>query len=192
MSLDTLFVLCAIGGGALFAVQLIMQMVGFAGANVDLDLDPDLHVGDGHPSADWSFKVLSLQGLTAFLLMFGLLGLATLRSQERVSFAHSLTATAVGLVGGAATTWLIAKLFRLASGLQSSGTLDFRRAVNATGTVYLTIRKDKPGKITAVVGGRSLTLDARLADGDETPLETGTPVIVVRVHPDESVEVKRQ
>lgn len=188
MTLDTLFVVCAIGGGALFAVQLLLQLFGVASADVDADLGST--VGDGHPSADASFKVLSLQGLTAFFLMFGLIGLATLRSQPEASFGHSLTATLAGLLGGMATTWFIAKLFGFARKLQSSGTLDLKQAVNVRGTVYLSIRGDKPGKVTVVVAGRLLTLDAHLAAGETRTLDTGALVVVTRVSDDESVEVR--
>jgi hypothetical protein len=189
MTLDSVFVVCAVGGGALFVVQLALQLFGFAGVN--LDIDPDVHVGDGHPSADASFKVLSLQSLTSFFLMFGLLGLATLRSQENPSFGHSALSALVGLAGGVVTTWGIAKLFRVASRLQSSGTLDFKRLLNATGSVYLTIKTDKPGKVTIVAAGRQLTLDARLASGEDATLETGAPIIVTRVLEDETLEVRR-
>jgi hypothetical protein len=151
MTLDTVFLVCAVGGGALFVVQLALQLLGFAGAN--LDFDPDVHVGDGHPSADASFRVLSLQGLTSFFLMFGLLGLAALRSEDSNSFGHSLFAAVVGLLGGGLATWVITKLFRMASGLQSSGTLDLKRVLNAGGSVYLTIKRDKPGKVTVVAAG---------------------------------------
>lgn len=189
MTLDTVFVICAVIGGALFVVQLALQLVGFAGGHIDVDTDS--HVGDVHPSADWSFKVLSTQGLTAFFLMFGLIGLATLRSQDNPTALHSALATVAGLLGGVATTWVIARLFRFASRMQSSGTLDFKRAIGATGTVYLTIRSDKPGKVTVAVAGRLLTLDARLAEGDTAELATGAPIVVTQVFPDESVAVRR-
>lgn len=188
MTLDTVFVVCAVVGGALFAIQLVLQLLGFASANVDVDTD--LGFGDGHPSADASFKVLSLQGLTAFTLMFGLIGLATLRSQQEYSFSHALIATLAGLSGGASTTWVIAKLFGAARRLQSSGTMDLKKAQNAAGNVYLSIRRDKPGKVTVVVSGRSLTLDARLAEGETRTLDTGAPIVVTRVLDDDSVEVR--
>lgn len=189
MSLDTVFVICAAVGGALFVVQLLLQLLGFAGNSIDLDTDAA--IGDVHPSTDWSFKVLSTQGLTAFFLMFGLVGLAALRSQNEPTFVHGAIATLAGLVSGSATMFVVAKLFRLASRMQSSGTINLKHAVDATGTVYLTIRSDKPGKVTISVGGRLLTLDARLAPGGEHELSTGTPITVTRVFEDESVEVRR-
>lgn len=181
MKLDTIFVICAAMGGTFFVVQLVLQFMGFMGhADVDTDLDPNA----GHPSADFSFKVLSLQGMSAFLMMFGLLGLATFRSGGTAPFAFG-----IGFAGGAATTFVIGRLFKFASRLQSSGTLDLGRAVGAAGTVYLTIRKDRPGKVTITVTNRLLTVDARVSE--DVTLETGTPIVVTRVLADDSVEVRK-
>ena len=77
----------------------------------------------------------------------------------------------------------------MASGLQSSGNLDVSRAVGATGTVYLTLRKGGVGKVTITVTNRLLTLDARSLE--EGALETGTPIVVTRVIDDSTVEVRR-
>jgi len=190
MSLATVFVICAAAGGTLFVIQMVLQVMGFMGhGNLDADLDHGGHGGDvGHTSADFSFKVLSMQGMSAFLMMFGLVGLASLKS-----FAGGSTGISVGtgLVGGTATTWLIGRLFRLASGLQSSGNLDISRAVGATGTVYLTVHKERLGKVTITVTNRLLTLDARSAPATEGTIETGTPIVVTRVIDDSTVEVRR-
>lgn len=183
MSLSTIFVICAAAGGTLFVVQLVLQFLGFMGHG---DLGTDADTSAGHPSADFSFKVLSLQGMTAFLMMFGLVGLAALKSFAAGSTAVSVSA---GALGGVATTFVIAKLFRAASSMQSSGNLDMSRAVGAAGTVYLTVRKDRPGKVTITVTNRLLTLDARGVE--EGVLETGTPIVVTRVIDEGTVEVKR-
>jgi hypothetical protein len=183
MSLATIFVICAAAGGSLFVVQLVLQFMGFIG---HADLSTDVDGASGHHSADLSFKVLSLQGLTAFLMMFGLVGLASLKGFAGGSTAISVAA---GIGGGVATTWLIGRLFRMASGLQSSGNLDISRALGATGTVYLTVKSGGLGKVTITVTGRLLTLDARALDGGV--LETGTPIVVTRVIDDGTVEVKR-
>jgi hypothetical protein len=185
MSLDTIFVICAAMGGTLFVVQLVLQFLGFVGhADIHTDLDAGLDADAGHASADLSFKVLSLQGLSAFLMIFGLVGLATLRSGGAAPLAF-----AVGFVGGALTTFVIGRLFKFASRLQSTGTFDLSRAVGAAGTVYLTIRKDRPGKVTITVTNRLFTVDARVHD--DVTLETGTPIVVTRVLDDNSVEVRK-
>jgi hypothetical protein len=182
VTLHDFFLYSAIAGGALFLVQLALSMVGAGDA--DLDFGGHHDVSTGHTSADTAFKLLSLQGLTAFFAMFGLVGLALYHESKA-----GPTVSVVGaLVGGSLTTWLIAKLFRAAKGLEASGTVELSRAVGLTGTVYLRIAAGKPGKLTINVHGRLLTLDAVTAG--ET-LETGVEAKVTRVLGDGSVSVER-
>jgi len=183
-SLDTLFMVTAVGGGALFLVQLLLQFLGGSmGADVDLDLDGASH---GHVAADAGFKVLSLQGLTAFFMMVGLVGWA-LRRDSHASATLSLVAA---LAAGLSSSWIIGRIFHYFARMQSSGTLDMRKAQGAQGTVYLGIAADKPGKVSITVGTRLLTLDAVTMEGGE-PLSTGTPIRVVRVIDDNTVMVEK-
>lgn len=182
-TLDTLFMVTAMGGGALFGVQLLLQ---FVGGGLDMDVDLDVDAGDtGHAAADASFKVLSLQGLTAFFMMFGLVGWA-MRHDSHASATASLGAA---FAAGLASTWLIGRIFHFFGRMQSSGTLDMRQARGATGSVYLGIAKGKPGKVSITVGSRLLTLDA-IVETDHV-LVTGTPVRVVRVIDDNTVVVEK-
>lgn len=179
--LDQLFFYSAIGGGALFVIQLVLLFVGGG-----LDLDADMGGGDlGHHGADVSFKVLSLQGISAFVMMFGLTGLA-MRIDEGASPLASLT---VAVAAGAGSTWAIGRIFYFFTRLQSTGNLDMQSAMGATGQVYLGIGPDKAGKVTITVGKRSLTLDGICETGDT--LATGTPIRVVRVISDTTVAVER-
>jgi hypothetical protein len=182
VTLHNFFLYSAVAGGALFVVQLVLSAVG-AG---DADLDLGGHHGDvtGHTSADTAFKLLSLQGLTAFFAMFGLVGLALLE-ESQVGATPSVLG---GLVGGAATTWLISKIFRAAKKLEASGTVDLKQAIGLTGSVYLGIAPGKPGKVTLTMAGRLLTLDA-VSDGQS--FITGTEVRVVRVLGDGSISVEK-
>lgn len=182
MTLHDFFLYSAVAGGALFVVQLVLSAVG-AG---DADLDIGGHHGDvtGHTSADTAFKLLSLQGLTAFFGMFGLVGLA-LYHESKVGPTLSVLG---GFFGGALTTWLIARIFRAARSLEGSGTINLQNALGLTGTVYLGIAPGKAGKVTLTMAGRLLTLDAISA---AQTLETGTEVRVVRVLGDGSVGVVR-
>jgi ammonia channel protein AmtB len=93
-----------------------------------------------------------------------------------------------GLFGGALTTWLISMIFRAAKRLEVSGTVDLHKAVGLTGTVYLSIASDKPGKLTININGRLLTLDA-VTTGE--PLPTGVEARVTRVLGDGSVSVEK-
>lgn len=139
----------------------------------------------GHAAADASFKVLSLQGITTFVMMFGLVGMA-MRNDEH---AGPTLALLVAVSAASLATWFIGRIFMFFTGLQSTGTLNMKTAEGAIGQVYLTIGPEKPGKVTITVGKRSLTLEA-ISESNET-LTTGTPVKVVRVISDTTVCVER-
>lgn len=189
IALDRLFFFSALGGGVLFVIQLILLFLG-GGGDMDLETDVDINTDASHPGADLSFKVLSLQGITAFVMMFGLVGWA-MRSD---SDAGPLVSLAAASIAGGASTWVIGKIFSSFRKLQSSGTLDLRHAVGATGQVYLTVRADKPGKVNITVRGRLLTMDAVLeatGSNEAESLETGTPIKVVRVISDTTVSVEK-
>lgn len=173
--LEKIFLACAVVGGALFLVRMALLFLGGdGGGGSDLDLDVDGAGGHGFES-DAAFKVLSLQGITAFLMMFGIVGLALLRENGVADGWAVLGATAAGL--GAA--WLIAKMFRAMGRLQSSGTLDLANAVGQEGTVYLRIPAGGTGKVTVTVQEHLQTLDAVSDGGAELP--TGQRVRVTRV-----------
>jgi membrane protein implicated in regulation of membrane protease activity len=170
---ETFFLVCAALGGGIFFVRLIIQLVG--GLN---DLDTEISAGHGdieHADADSSFKHLSIQGLTSFFMMFGLVGFALLRG--------SRTSEAIALLGavaaGFATVWVIGKIFTVFRGLQSSGTIDIRSTLGEKGTVYLTIPAGGPGKVQIVVKGRLREFSA--ISRDQIEIKTGTPVHVVQI-----------
>lgn len=173
--LEKIFLACAAVGGALFLVRMVLFFLGGdGGGGSDLDLDVDGAGGHGFES-DAAFKLLSLQGITAFLMMFGIVGLALLRENGVAEGWAVLGATAAGL--GAA--WLIARMFRAMGRLQSSGTLDLANAVGQEGTVYLRIPAGGTGKVTVTVQEHLQTLDA-VSEG-KTELSTGVRVRVTRV-----------
>ena len=69
--LEKLFAVCAVIGGVLFAVRLVLQ---FVGGDVDVDdvpdgdIDFDGDAGDAGDS-DISFKVMSFQGFMSFFMI---------------------------------------------------------------------------------------------------------------------------
>jgi membrane protein implicated in regulation of membrane protease activity len=172
--LDVVFVACAGLGGALFLAQFILQ---FMGHDTDADVgphDPTLLTHDGG-TADSSFKLLSFQGLTAFFMMFGLVGLA----MHRQSGAGALGALVAGLLAGLAAVWAIGKLLSSMRKLQSTGTLDLRKAVGTPGEIYLTVPAGGTGKIQVTVQNHMSIFDAVSRDGTE--ISTGTAVRVAEL-----------
>lgn len=175
--LEKIFAVCAVVGGVLFIIRLVLQ---FMGGDFDVDVadgldgadaDFDADIGD----TDYSFKLISFQGLTAFFAMFGLVGLAMLK-QSGFPPAHSVMG---GLAAGVVTVWVMKKIFEWAMTLQSSGNIKMRNAVGAEGTVYLTIQAGDTGKVRINIQNHLKVFNAK-CDSDEE-IKTGEPVRVVRV-----------
>jgi membrane protein implicated in regulation of membrane protease activity len=169
-AMETFYAACALFGGALFLARTVMMFLGHSG-----DVETDFHAGEAHGDADVGFKLLSLHGLTAFFMMFGLVALA-LSKQNHVA---ELWAVAGGVAGGLLTVWLIGKIFIGMKSLQSDGTMRVENAVGQEGSVYLTIRPGKTGQVSVPVQGQLRIFDASTEESAE--LKTGERVKVVRV-----------
>ncbi|MHB8808570.1 MAG: NfeD family protein [Desulfobulbaceae bacterium] len=175
-SLEIFFVICAVTGGFFVLVKLFLQFVGVgmatdSGGDVDTPFSADGH----HADSDVGFKFLSLHGLSSFFMMFGLIGLALYRQSKAGMFLSLAGAVVAGLFA----VWAIGKLFQMAIGLQSSGTLTTADAVGSTGTVYLTIPKGGTGRVNINFSNHLREFDAVAADEGE--ISTGLPIRVVRV-----------
>jgi hypothetical protein len=171
-SMETFYLACAVIGGGMFILRSIMMVVGLGDDHHDGDTG-DLHTdADGSPMAD--FKMVSINGITAFVLMFGATGFLMLRNQQGAPWLVGAIAFAVGL----AMMFTVAKLFHLARKLQSDGTIHPHHAVGAEGSVYLTIRPAEIGKVQLTVRGAFKIFDAR-ANNPATTLKTGDAVKVV-------------
>ena len=175
--LEKVYLLCALFGGVVFILRLILQFIGGDAGDTDLDIDGvdgdmDFDGGD----TDYSFKVLSLQAITAFFMMFGLVGLAILK-QGTLGAGFSLFG---GLAAGSGTVWVLKKIFEAALNLQSSGTMNLKKnAIGVEGSVYLTIAEGEIGKVRVAVQNHLKVFNARAEDGNE--IKTGEEIKVVNV-----------
>lgn len=172
--LEIFFLVCAIIGGFFVVVKLILQFMG-SDTDSDFGVDSDLDIDSQHIDSDVGFRLLSMHGLSAFFMMFGLVGLAFYR-QSRIGAAVSILGA---VVAGMVSVWVIGKLFQGAASLQSSGTLKTGDAVGSMGTVYLNIPKQGVGRVSINFKNRLREFDAVESGGNEVP--TGTPVRVVQV-----------
>ena len=170
--IEIFYATCAGIGGFFVLVRMVLQLL--AGDVDAFDSDVDIDVDATHTSTDVGFKILSLHAISAFFMMFGLVGLALYRQSE-VGFGLSLLG---GMIAGFISVWVIGKLFKIASKLESSGTLSTDKAVGRSGTVYQRIPEGGSGRVT--IPSMSRECDARTADGKG--LDTGTPVKILEVH----------
>lgn len=125
--------------------------------------------------SDISFHFISVQGLTAFFMMFGWVGLAMMRD----SMLPGWIAVLAGFAAGCFTVWVLAQIFRFIASLQSDGTVRVQRAMGAGGTVYLRIPADGSGQVQVEVDGRLRMYDAVSSKKEE--IKTGEQITVVWV-----------
>ena len=145
----------------------------------------DTHGMDAaHTNTDVSFKFISLQGLTAFFMMFGLAGLALSKSAQ-----SDLVSLGGGIIAGAFTVWVLSRIFIGAQKLQSEGTLNMQNAIGLEGTVYLRIPAGDIGKVNLVLQGALKEFNAVAAD--KQPIKTGERVRVLGLTAGETLVVER-
>lgn len=182
--MESFYVYCAVIGGAIFVVQLLLSFAGIDGMDElelpdgDVDFDADLGHQDG-----WFVGIISFRSLVAAFTVFGLTGLSL---KEVVSPAQSLV---FSTLAGAAVLYAVGWTFKQLSRLHSDGAVRIERAIGCSGTVYLKIpaANSSAGKITIEVQGRTMEYQAMTA-GDELP--GGTPIVVTAVLSPETVEVE--
>jgi membrane protein implicated in regulation of membrane protease activity len=176
--LDSLFVFSAVLGGGAFVLRTVLMLLG-VGDDHSFGGDHDLGAAAGHGAThsdtDVGMRLISLQGVSAFLMMFGLVGLALTREAA----LNPQLSVAIALAAGLASMWVVARVFALMIGLQSSGTIDLSHAIGQEGVVYLTIKAGTGGQVQVAVQGRLGVYEAQ--GGSGTEIATGRAVRVVGV-----------
>ena len=196
--LEQFYLACGVFGAGFFLLRTILMLSGMGDSDSDIghadvghvdidhadidqaDVDHDSsHIDDidhgAHADGDAGLKLLTLQGVTAFIMMFGL----TAFSFSRNSAFGNLVTILIGIVVGFFGMWLIAKGFALMRSMQSSGNIELYDAIGEEGTVYLTIPPKGIGKIQVVISGRLMVRDA--VSQDEVELKTGERVCVSEI-----------
>ncbi len=170
----TLFLVCAVLGGAVVLLQLVLGLLGVGHELPDLE--------HGAESAD-ALDLLSVRALSAGIAFFGIGGLAVLTG----GFGP-LLALPVALVSGGVATVGVAALMRSVTRLEEDGTVRLDRSLGQPGTVYLSIpgQHAGAGKVLLTLQNRTVECQAVTAL-DELP--TGTPIIVVDILGPDTVEV---
>ena len=182
----------AIIGTIFFLLRLALMgvggHVGDADIHTDVDVHADVHTGDAagdhHTDSSEAFKILSVQGIAAFLMGFGWGGLATLRSTDW----SWITAMAVAVVCGIAFVWLLGILLKAVYSLQSSGNVSIRDTEGHEGSVYVTIpaKGEGRGRVRVVINNRERIYPA-VSDGEQLP--RNAQVRIIRANEDNTVTV---
>lgn len=186
-SIKTLYLACAVLGGAVLLLQTVLLLIG--GGDTDtphVDMQPDIGAADSgeSPGHDTGFGVISIRSVASFFCFFGIVGM----------YGNSAgwgTLPTVGAAVGSGVVMLLAVawLFSLQRKLYSQGNVDPRNAVGATARVYLRIpaQNSGKGKITVSIQGRTAEFAASTR-GPEIP--TGSEVKVTRQITQDTFEVE--
>jgi hypothetical protein len=171
----TLFLWCAVIGGAVLIFQLVAGLVGLEHGHAH-----DGHHGDG---ASDGLNLLSIRTVAAGIAFFGIAGLSA-RSLGAVA------AYAAALVAGLVAAVAVAAIVKTFGRLERDGTLSLGTAVGTTGTVYLSIpgHRSGAGKVHLTVQNRLVECSAITA---EEPLPTGASVLVIDLEGPDTVVVVR-
>ena len=161
--LEQVFLLSAIVGGLILVLRLILMVAGL-----------DHHGADVHVDSDAGFQALTIQGLSAFFTMFGVVGYML----HHNAALGLLLAIGGAVVAGVFSMWLIQRIFLGMLRLQSSGTVSMFAAVGSEGSVYLTVGKDG-GRVQINFANRLREFEAVSSDGSTLP--TGTAIRVQSV-----------
>jgi membrane protein implicated in regulation of membrane protease activity len=155
----------ALVGTGLFLLKFVLMLAGgdHHGGFDAHDADGLDHGADGH-DGDADLKLLSVQGVLAFLMGFGWTGLLVLSSTR----AQLIVALAVALAVGTAAMYAMARAMAAMMKLQASGNVDVKAAVGTMGTVYVGIPGDGRGmgQVTLVIGDKQRTYNAVSSGGE--------------------------
>jgi len=176
--MSTLFLVCAILGGTLLVLQLLLGMVGLGLDHADIHIDGK----DGVHASD-ALNLLSARALSAAFAFFGIGGMAALSLG-----VGPFVALPVGLATGTCAAFGTAMLMHGLTRFESDGTVHLERALGESGTVYLRIPGQNAGAGKVLLSVQNRTVECQAVTAlDELP--TGTPIIVVDILGPDTVEV---
>ena len=183
------FWLCAIAGTLFFLLRVIMML--FTG-----DIDDTGDVGDVADTADTNgfddssdaaFQIVSINSITAFIMMFGWSGLTAYVQYS----LHPFMSMVIAFSAGTLVLLITAYLFHLALKLVSKGAqFSIEKTVGMVAKVYQQIPSNGTGRIQLTIPGDLMReLDA-VSDKKEK-IESFVPVKIVKVIDANTVSVKR-
>ena len=161
--------ICALVGGCLFLVVMVLMFIG-----IEFDIDA-LADGSGH---------VSLHGISGFFTLFGLVGLY-LDSQ-----GHGVLVSSMGGIGAGGMMFLtVSRIIMAMKKLESSGNITVDQTVGAKGSVYAEILPGESGAVTIFIDERERRYDA--VTDEPAGLKTGDVIQVKEVISDNLLNVTK-
>ncbi len=178
------FLIFAIFGTAFFVLRVMTMLVSGFGADDGGDAAHTDHSDHVHGS-DAAFKLLSINSITGFIMMFGWAGLAAVK-EHHLSDAISVL---VGFVAGLITMYITAILVKLAFKLTSPGSrFNIETVVGAHGTTYMQIPASGQGQVKIIHEGANRIIDATSQNGKE--IKAFANIVITKVIDQRTVAVK--
>jgi len=187
----------ALFGTAVFILRMVLMLIGGDGgdgAHVgdmgdvgdlgdvgdtgDFDFD-----GGEHDSSDTAFEILSVQTISIFLMGFGWVGVGCILGSGWPTWVAML----LGLVGGVAMVWIMARTLGAVRNLEGSGNVKIQNTLGLEGDVYAQIPADGRGQVRLVIDSRQRIFNAV---SDDTEIASQTRVRVVNVNDDNTLTVE--
>lgn len=193
----------AIPATLILIIQTIMLLFGFGhgGEGIDfsdtsgIDFDSDVSgtdtaidisdvddisghsVDGGNPADIGALHLFTIQGVVAFLCIFGWSGIVLVQTGLHIGFVFAISA-----VLGFLAMLGVAKIIQLSTKLTQNGSFNIKNILGEKGTVYLTIPPtcSGHGKITLLVGERFLEFSAMTDEEEAIPNNTPIRIVDIR------------
>jgi hypothetical protein len=173
------YFICAVFGGTLMLLQLLLMFVGFGGDAGDFG-----YSAGEHTHTTDVFKILSLRTIVAGIAFFGLGGLAGLTGGISQPISVIIAA-----ISGLITIYIVYYLYLAAANLKSDGSISDKTLVGSFGNVYVRIPAAKTGSGKVLINQQDRTMEYEAVTGGGE-LKASVPIVVVRVISPTTVEVK--
>jgi len=201
--LGKIFALIAIPSTLVLIVQTILMFIGIGGDGADAlgadAVDSDIPEGvfgddvpggldvDGDMNTEPGLKILSFRTIVAFLAVFGWVGIELLKLGT-----GSVVAICVAIAAGFVIMLVMAFLLRELFKLQSSGNVDIRNAVGASGTAYIPIPAKRRGKGKVTVTFQNTSRECDAVTDEEADIPSYSEILVIGVSGKDTLIVKKK
>lgn len=168
------------GEGVNFSDTSGLDLQADAGLNLQWDADLPDHYTDGSNPGDGStLRLLTLQGIVAFLTVFSWSSIAAISTG-----ASAGSSIVLGLILGVVAMFALAKLMQASRKLVENGTVELKNAIGESAKVYLPIPPDGQGEGKVMVQVQGRLMECEAISFSEKGLATGSIVRVVDLRND--------